>query len=272
MRITSLHIHPIKGCRGYPVDVMAIDAIGPVGDRRFMLVDARNEFISQREVAALATLDTRLTGDQLRVTSPAGMSLDHTADSDGPTRTVTIWNDVVVAADQGDTAAEWFSTQLGNTCRLVMFGQHASREIDPTYSRTPGAQTSFNDGYPVLVALQESLDDLNRRLANPIPMRRFRPNVVIEGAPAWSEDGWQRFTMGDMSFDAVKPCARCVVSTTDQLTGVRDENQEPLRTLAKFRVIPQLGAMFGQNVIPRGTGTIKLGDRVNLVASPSDRS
>ena len=110
--------------------------------------------------------------------------------------------------------------------------------------------------------MEESLHDLNSRLGNPVPMERFRPNVVIRGAPAWSEDTWRTVSIGGITCDQAKPCARCVVTTTDQSTGVRDADQEPLRTLATFRTIPGLGAIFGQNLVPRGTGQIRLGDGV----------
>jgi hypothetical protein len=116
--------------------------------------------------------------------------------------------------------------------------------------------------------LEESLADLNGRLPAPVPMSRFRPNVVVTGADAWSEDNWRELRIGEMTLDVVKPCARCTVPTVDQATGVRDPNQEPLRTLARLRTVPEFGAIFGQNAVPRGPGRIAVGDGVDVVPAP----
>lgn len=266
MRITALNIYPIKGCRGVPLAATAVDRLGLVGDRRLMLVDAENRFISQREVAALATLVPALEGGALMVAAPGRESIQLPIDPDGSPREVRVWRDHgIMAADQGDAAARWFSAAIGAPCRLVAFGSQARNPIDPEYSLLAAAETAFTDGYPIMAALQESLDDLNARLAEPAPMERFRPSVVISGAPAWSEDDWMAMTLGPLDCDAVKPCARCVVTTTDQITGARHARQEPLRTLATFRTIPGLGAIFGQNIVPRGTGVLRVGDAVELM-------
>jgi hypothetical protein len=150
-------------------------------------------------------------------------------------------------------------------CRLVAFGRKARNPVDPEYSTRPDAETTFTDGYPILAVLRESLDDLNTRLETPVPMERFRPSVVVSGARAWSEDDWTAMKLGELDCDAVKPCGRCVVTTTDQATGAKHARQEPLRTLATFRTIPHLGAIFGQNVVPRDVGTLRLGDSVELM-------
>ena len=269
MRITALYIYPIKGCRGVPVTSVAVDRLGMVGDRRLMLVDDSNHFISQREVAALATVIPALTPAKagvLSVTAPDMAPLQLTIDPDAPSRNVTVWgHTVIVAAAQGDEAARWFSAAIGAACRLVAFGTHAHNLIDPEYSPRADAETAFTDGYPLMAALQESLDDLNTRLADPVPMQRFRPTIVINGAKAWSEDDWTAMKVGAIDCDAVKPCARCVVTTTDQESGARSARQEPLRTLATFRTIPGLGAIFGQNLVPRNAGTLHVGDAVEVM-------
>ena len=146
--------------------------------------------------------------------------------------------------------------------RLVQWGERSRRHLDPTYSPRDDAETAFTDGYPVLVTLEASLEDLNTRLDAPIPMGRFRPNIVVHGGAAWDEDQWRTIQVGGMTFDAVKPCARCVVPTTDQRTGARHPRQEPLRTLATFRTIPHLGAIFGQNLVHRAPGQVAVGDPV----------
>ena len=273
MQITSLHIYPIKGCRGHALSSVAIDRLGSVGDRRLMIVDGGDHFISQREVPALATIIPTLTpavarakAGALSVAAPKMESLHLTIDPDGPSRNVTVWGyNEIVAADQGDGAARWFSAALGTPCRLVAFGALAHNPIDSDYSPRDDAETAFTDGYPMMAALQESLDDLNTRLTEPVPMERFRPTIVISGAPAWSEDEWRGMRLGEITADSVKGCARCVVTTTDQQSGAKNPQQEPLRTLATFRTVPRLGAIFGQNLVPRNTGMLRVGDPVTLL-------
>ncbi len=262
MHITSLHRYPIKGCRGHALTTATIDALGFVGDRRLMLVDADDRCLTQREAPVLATIEPQLDGPMLEVRVAGREALHLEIDPRGALRQVEIWGNQVTATDQGDPAAAWFSDVLGRHCRLVQFGIAATRLLDPKYTPRDDAETAFTDGYPIHGVLQESLDDLNARLASPVPMGRFRPNIVLRGAPAWSEDAWRTLTFGPLSMDSVKPCARCVVTTTDQATGGRDAQQEPLRTLATFRTIPGLGAMFGVNLVPRSGGEIQVGDEV----------
>lgn len=260
MQITSLHTYPIKGCRGHSVDRLVVDRLGAEGDRRLMLVDATTgNFLSQREAPVLATIEPQLDGPMLTVMVAGQSPLSVELDPHGPMREVTIWDDRVIAADQGDAAATWFSEAIGRACRLVHFGAAAQRPLDPRYTPRADAETAFADGYPLHAVLQESLEDLNTRLAEPVPMARFRPNLVVAGAPAWSEDAWRALTIDGLTFDAVKPCARCVVTTTDQATGARHPEREPLRTLATFRTVQGLGVIFGQNLVASSGGEIQVG-------------
>lgn len=261
MHVASLHRYPIKGCRGHDVAVVTIDALGVEGDRRLMLVDENDRFLSQREEPRLATLVPALEGAGLVVRS-LGSTLEHEVLTAAERRVVTIWGSRVSAADQGHVAAAWFSGVLGRPCRLVAFDSSSHRLVDAAFSPRMDAETAFTDGYPVLGVLQESLDDLNQQLDRPIPMARFRPNVVMRGALAWSEDAWRSVTIGTVVLDTVKPCARCVVPTTDQVTGDRHPHQEPLRTLTRMRLQRPFGAIFGQNIVPRNTGTMSVGDAV----------
>ena len=269
MHLISIHRYPIKGCRGHRVASAAVDHLGIVGDRRLMLVDQHGRFLSQREAPVMATIAPQFVGDTLEVHAPEYDPLVHLVAPDGAPRLVEIWGDQVTAADQGDAAAAWFSTVMERSCRLVAFGSAASRPVDPTYSPRADAETAFTDGYPLLGVLQESLDDLNARLPGPVPMARFRPSLVFAGAPAWSEDGWTTVTVGDLVLDAVKPCARCVVTTRDQVTGAADPNQEPLRTLATFRTVQGKGTMFGLNLVARGMGMIGVDQGFEVVSHKS---
>lgn len=261
MRISAINIYPIKGCRATPVESVEVDRLGPVGDRRLMLVDDGGQFISQRENAALATIVPVRREGALEVRAPGQSAFHLSIDPEGPPRTVSVWgNTGIRAVDQGDASAAWFSGAIGMRCRLVYFGAASHNPVDPDFSPRPDAETAFTDGYPIMAALHESLLDLNSRLQEPVPMERFRPTIVVEGAGAWSEDAWRMISLGDLVCDVVKPCARCSVTTTDQVTGARHERQEPLRTLATFRTIPGVGAIFGQNLVPRGTGALRVGD------------
>ena len=256
MRITALNIFPIKGCRGVSVTTSAVDRLGLVGDRRLMLVDVDNQFISQREVPRLATLEPALDGDVVTVRSPIGNALRLEIDPRGPgARGLGLGKSGHSRpATRATSPRPGFPRRSASRAGWCTSALQARNRIDPEFSPRPDAETAFTDGYPIMAALQESLDDLNTRLAEPVPMERFRPSLVASGAPAWSEDAWDVVDFGALRCDVVKPCARCVVTTTDQRSGARDERQEPLRTLATFRTIPGVGAIFGQNIVPRGTG------------------
>lgn len=262
MRVASLHYYPIKGCRGHSLASASLDALGFVGDRRLMLIDPSGRFVSQREEQLLATIEPELNGNRLTVRAPHHKPLAMEIDPGGKVVDVSVWASAFRATDQGELAAAWFSDVVGSALRLVWFGHASSRPIDPTYSPRSDAETAFTDGYQVLGVQEESLADLNARLAEPVPMARFRPNIVVQGGVAWGEDQWREVRVGSVAFDAVKPCARCVVLTTDQQTGARHPRQEPLRTLATFRTVPGLGAIFGQNLVLRAPGTIAVGDAV----------
>jgi hypothetical protein len=244
------------------MDRLTFDQFGVEGDRRLMLVDGNGRFVSQRELAALATLEPVLDGERLTVARAGYAALGVALDPEGPERSVTVWGVTITAHDQGDTAAEWFSDILGTPLRLVQWGSASHRQIDPAWAPGATVETTFNDGYPAIGVTEASLDDLNARLAEPIPMGRFRPTIVVRGAEPWGEDAWRTLHVGSLTFDAVKPCARCVVTTTDQRSGVRNRQQEPLRTLATFRTVRGLGAIFGQNLVHRGPGSLAVGDAV----------
>ena len=259
-QISSLHIYPLKSGAGIAVDRFDLGRFGPEDDRRWMVVDADGALVTQRENVALRQVAAVPSSDRLSLRAPNLAALEVPRDDQAPRRTVRVWNDRVEAVDSGDSAAEWFSEVLGQSVRLAYLPSWGVRPTDPTYDSI-GANVGFADGYPILIVGQASLDDLNRRLAAPLPMNRFRPNVVVTGTAPWEEDGWRRFSSNGVTFDAVKPCARCIITTTDQITGERA--QEPLRTLATFRRQGG-GVMFGMNVVHRGPGTLRVGDRLSI--------
>ena len=260
--VTELRIHPVKGLRGGLHRTADIEHWGLAGDRRWMVVDAAGRFLSQREHNTMALVEARNTATGITLTTPGmeGMIIPFPA-PETETFDVVVWRDTVRAVPAGAAADAWISAALGLCCRLVYLADTAGRKIDPAYS-SAGQTVNFADGFPVLLTSMTSLADLNTRLAVPIPIGRFRPNIVVSGAVPWAEDCWRRIRIGDVLFRVVKPCDRCIVTTIDPETGQRPDKTEPLRTLATFRRDQRGGVMFGQNLIPENTGRIAAEDRV----------
>jgi hypothetical protein len=261
-RVTALHLYPIKSCRGVALREAAVDARGIVGDRRCMVVDAGGRFLTQRERPRMALVAPALDGDRLTVRAPDMPTLAVALRDDGARRAVVIWDDRCEAVDQGDDAAAWLSDFLRTPCRLVRIADDFVRRVDPAYAR-PDDQVGFADGYPFLLAAEASLADLNARTATPLPMDRFRPNVVVDGRTPYEEDGWTRVRIGGVAFRVLKPCARCPITTVDQRTAARA--REPLRALAAYRRVPGRGVMFGQNLAHDAPGTLRVGDAVEVL-------
>jgi uncharacterized protein YcbX len=183
--------------------------------------------------------------------------------AEGQTREVLVWRDRCAAVDQGDEVAEWLSRFLRRPCRLVRMAEDHVRRVDPVYAVSEADQVGFADGYPFLIISEESLADLNARLAQPLLMNRFRPNIVVRGGAAYAEDGWCRVRIGGIEFSLVKACARCAITTTDQATA--QVGREPLATLATYRRVER-GVLFGQNAIHAATGAIRVGDPLEVLA------
>ncbi len=264
IEVSGLTVYPLKGGRGIPQSELAIDTLGPRNDRRWVVVDPAGTHVTQREAARLCQVVARPEGSGLRLSAPYAPTIEVGAPALSlPRRSVQVWDDSVGAIDAGDEAARWISDFLATPARLAYCPDPSDRRTDPDYDPI-GSPVSFADGYPLLLISEASLADLNGRLAEPLPMNRFRPNLVVRGTEPFAEDGWRRFTISGIRFDVVKPCARCMVTTTDQDTGGR--GHEPLRTLARYR---QRGTdvMFGMNVVHRGTGTIRVGPPVPVDAA-----
>jgi len=264
IRVSALYCYPIKSCKGVALQQATTDARGIVGDRSMMVVDESGTFISQREVARLALIAPHLNDDgSLTLSAPAMPALTFWPSGRGPARPVRVWRDTCLAVDQGDHVAEWFSTFLDMSVRLVHIADDFVRHVDARYARWPTDQTAFADAYPFLLISQASLNALNARLPTPVPMNRFRPNIVVDGCPPFAEDEWRDFCINGITFSAVKPCARCVVTTIDQETAIA--SPEPLRTLASFRAKGQK-VLFGQNVVADRPGSLRVGDSVTLLS------
>jgi uncharacterized protein YcbX len=260
-RLSGLVVYPIKSAGGIALEQSEIDEFGLRYDRRFMVVDQSGEFLSQRSHARLALVAPGIENDVLRVEAPGMPSLElPLAPRPTVATRVTVWNDTCVATWLGEAAAKWFSDFLGESCSLVYMPADTVRPANPAYDPV-GSRVSFADAFPFLLISEESLADLNRRLAEPVPMNRFRPNLVVVGAGPYEEDRWKRIEIGGITLRIVKPCARCLIPTTDQTTAIR--SKEPLRTLATYRNV-EGKVMFGQNVVHEGRGRLSVGDQVVL--------
>jgi uncharacterized protein YcbX len=254
--ITALNVYPVKSCRGIPRQQAHILETGIEHDREWMIVKPGGQFVTQRELPRLALIETALTPTGLRLTSPQAGALDVAFDQEGAPTEVVCWRDRCAAFDAGDHAASWLEAHLGEPHRLVRFDRRRNRYADTQWTQGIDAITQFADGFPFLLISQASLDDLNSRLPQPLPMNRFRPNIVVEGLPAYGEDATHELRTDAVTLRIVKPCTRCAITTTDQATATRD-GDEPLRTLRSYRFSRELkGVMFGQNMIlVRGADT-----------------
>jgi uncharacterized protein YcbX len=271
VRITGLNIYPVKSCRGIALTQARITETGFAHDREWMVVTPEYRFLTQRERPLLAQIETALTGDQLVLRKPGGAALTLPMDLTGPEVEVTIWRDKAAAFDAGDAAAAWFTEHLGKPARLVRFDKRRERPSSKDWTGGLVALNQFADGYPFLLTSQGSLDELNRRLEQPLPMNRFRPNIVVDGLPPFGEDGVDEFVAGEVRLKVVKPCDRCVITTTDQLTGERTGDQ-PLKALREFRFDRSMrGVLFGQNLIlTGGVGReLKVGQQFEVTAGAS---
>ena len=247
--IAALFVYPVKSCRGIAVAAAQMTERGLAHDREWMIVDADGRFVSQRELPSLALIRTMLQPEGLELSARDGTTLPVPFAHPGPTRSVTVWRDTVAAIDQGDDAARWLTAHLGRDVRLVRFDPEVRRGCNRAYVGDSGAHTGFADAYPLLVLAEASLADLNRRLASPLPINRFRPNVVLSGCEAYDEDHIDEIVAGAIRMKLVKPCTRCQITTTDQETAQRAD--EPLATLATYRMSAVLhGVTFGVNAIP----------------------
>lgn len=263
MQLTSLLIYPVKSCAPLYPQQADVELRGLAHDRRWLIVDAGARFITGREQPRMVLIRAEPTPQGLLLRAPGMPDLFVMPPQGGERLTVDIWRSRVSAALAPDDAHRWVSRFLRSDCRLVYMDAEAARAVDPDHAQ-PGDEVSFADAYPLLLIGQASLDALNARLVMPVPMLRFRPNLVIDGAPPHAEDGWRRLRIGAVEFELVKPCVRCGFTTVVPETGAFDPSGEPLRTLAGYRRSTR-GVTFGMNVIARSAGRLRIGDPVELL-------
>jgi uncharacterized protein YcbX len=259
--IAALFVYPVKSCRGIAVLQARLTPRGLQYDREWMVVSPDGRFLTQREAPRLALVATALRDHHLELSAPGLPPLAVPLQRAGRAASieVTVWRDRVQAFDEGHEAASWLGEHLRRDVRLVRFDDARRRPTDPAWSQGLDGSSAFADGYPVLVLSRASLDDLNSRLPSPLPVDRFRPNVYLDGCAPYAEDAIRGLESEQMRLRIVKPCTRCVITTTDQATAV-PQGDEPLRTLQTYRWDGALrGVTFGQNAIVERPGRLDVG-------------
>ncbi|WP_405445785.1 MOSC domain-containing protein [Streptomyces achromogenes] len=273
--VQSIHVHPVKALRGISPRTAVVEPWGLAGDRRWTLIDDGGKVVTQRESPRLALAAAEpLAGGGIRLSAPGRPPLTVEVPEPSGTVLVDVFRTKVEAVPAAAAAHAWCSAYLGTEVRLVHMDDPAVRRpVDPEYA-LPGETVSFADGFPLLVTTAASLEALNSAIADgphahegPLPMNRFRPNLVVAGTEPWAEDDWVQISVGDVVFRATKPSARCVVTTTDQDTAAR--GREPLFTLARHRRRDGK-VLFGLNLVPVTPGTVGVGDPVRVLERASD--
>lgn len=265
IEIVQLNLYPVKSCRGISLGEAVLAETGIDLDRNWMFVDASRDFLTQRDVPALALVEPRITVGVLELFAPGMPALRVPGDPGARPTQVRIWDDACPALDEGEVASRWISQYLGMAARLVRFDPTFRRASSRAWTGEITALNRFSDGFPLLVISEASIRDIGARLGDTIPANRFRPNIVIAGLERYEEDYLDAISGPDVVLKMVKPCSRCQIVNTSQETG--RVGDEPLLTLASYRRNARLdGAVtFGQNaVIVRGVGAkLRVGDRLD---------
>ena len=259
--LQEIYLYPIKSLGGIAVQEAQVEERGFKYDRRWMLVDKKGDFVTQRQHPQLALLQVALSESQLEVFSKGDPSQRIAFDLDLASNQellVSIWGDQVLARVVSAEVSRWFSDFLQMDLDLVVMPESSHRKMDPRYA-VQGESVSFADGMPYVIIGQSSLDELNGRLADPVGMDRFRPNLVFSGGEAYAEDQFKQLQIGEVEFQVVKPCARCVLITVNQQTG--EKGKEPLATLATYRTVNNK-IYFGQNAVALAPGIVRVGDPI----------
>lgn len=264
MILSEIWIYPVKSLSGIRLTEAQVEEKGLQYDRRWMIVDENGRFLTQREFTKMAMLKVAVLENGLLISSRLEPKNSITVPFEPVSSNlvlVTVWDDEVEAITVSDEVDKWLSEQLEREVKLVIMPESTQRKADPRYAKN-NENVSFADGFPFLLISQASLDHLNERLELPIVMQRFRPNFVVTGTNPHAEDEWKSIQIGELLFDIVKPCARCVLTTIDPETA--EKGKEPLKTLATYRRVGNK-ILFGQNVVTKQNGLIRQGDPISLI-------
>jgi len=262
--LSGLFIYPVKSTRGIAQVSARLTPFGLEWDRQWMIVDERGVFLSQRTHPQLARVVPRIEADALVLAAPELTELRVPLHVDAEAIEVRVWDDHMSAIPQGAHADEWLSWAVGQPVRLVRVAG-MDRHANPKFAGAVPAPIGFPDGYPFLICNRASLEELNTHLPAPIPMERFRPNLVLEGLSPWAEDRISTLTFEGLVLKLVKPCVRCTIPSLDHETGAR--STDPTPALKRFRFSRQLrGVTFGENaVIAEASGTeLRRGSSVTI--------
>lgn len=265
--LSGLYFYPVKSFAGISLERAPVEERGIRYDRHWMAVGPDGDFLTQRQFPKMALIHTGIGPGCLRLEAPGMPPLElQLPDPTAELVEVQVWGDRCLAGSMDDQAAEWLSSYLEVPCRLVFLPAESRRQVDLEYARE-GEQVGFADGFPFLLISEASMQDLNGRLEQTLPMNRFRPNLVVAGCEPYAEDRWRRIRIGDISFRLVKPCSRCVIPTIDQTSA--EKGSEPLATLSRYRRQGNK-VYFGQNLLHDGVGELRAGMSVEVLESDSD--
>ncbi len=270
LRLSQITIYPVKSLGGISLPSAVAEQRGLRYDRRWMIVNEQNKFITQRENSNMALIGTRLDTNGFELFHkhfPENKIFIPFSITHGESLLVSVWDDTCVALHWNEEADNWLNSTLNMTCKLVYMPDSTHRSVDTKYAHNKEI-TSFSDGFPYLIIGEESLNDLNSKLEKAIPMNRFRPNFVFEGGEAFEEDTWQKFKIGDVNFLGAKPCGRCVITTINQEDAT--QSKEPLKTLSKYRS-KKSKVLFGQNLLTDTGGKLAVGDKLVVVEYKSEK-
>ncbi len=262
-QVSAINVFPVKSCGPMELEAVEVAPSGLMGDRRFLVTDADGGFVTGRRIPAMTRIRPHFDGRRLRLEAPGMPALEVDTSALAPCyNDVTVWRDTVAAQSCGDDADAWVSEFLGGPYRLGFMGPRSHRA---TKGR-PDQPLGFADRFPLLGLSRASVEALNRRLARAVTALHFRSNLVIDGGEPFQEDGWAEVRIGGAVFEVVAPCSRCVFTTVDPQRGEASADREPFRSLAGFRRDDSGKVHFGQHLVPRITGTVRLGDRVEVLA------
>lgn len=275
MHISEINVYPIKSLGGVSLTDSIVKKRGLEFDRRWMLIDENGNFLTQREFPKMAAINVEIQASGLRVLHNSHEKIISFEPLMKQTVSVKIWQSRCRANAYESDVNKYFSDALQMNCRLVLMPPETTRQVNYFYAVHKDDVVSFADAYPFLLIGENSLRDLNEKLEQPVPMNRFRPNFVVSGSDAFAEDNWKQIKIGAVVFHLVKPCARCVVTTIDQMSGEK-QGVEPLKTLASYR-IPKRSIkkkiLFGQNLIAENVGAvIRVGDKVEVIEAKNHKN
>jgi len=260
--LSALYRYPVKSMHGQCLDVSPVSPQGLPFDRDWMVADPNGHFVTGRTWPKLVTISARPSADGVSLSAPGCAELFVPNSAFTRPLETKVWGDIFCAWEGALDADAWVSAYIGTRLRFLWTGAETARRVKVD----PAVPLGFADGFPLLLIGQASLDDLSARIGRPMTMERFRTNLVVSGAEAFAEDAWKRIRIGGITFRLAKPCERCVFTTVDPQTGSKSLDQEPLRTLAKYRKTPE-GVIFGQNVIAEGAGELRVGMEVEVLES-----